>query len=84
MRTYHNDKTNSGSAPPLPSLMSLNQQNQNPSNNGQTPIPYDQLIQENLTLKYEINNFQKSLAEAQTYSKTAYDAFQILREKFGN
>jgi hypothetical protein len=80
MRSYHEDKTNSGSAQSLPSLMALNQQNQKSSNN--TPH-YDQIIQENHALKYDITNLQKSLTEAQTYSKTAYDTFQILREKFG-
>jgi hypothetical protein len=87
MRSYHQDTTNSNSTQLLPSLMTLNQQNQNSlnnNNNGQKPIPYDQLLQENLTLKYEITTLQHSLAEAQTYSKTAYDTFQALREKFGN
>ena len=56
------------------------------TNNGNQPKTshYDQVIQENLALKYEIGNLQKSLAEAQIYSKTAYDTFQALREKFGN
>lgn len=44
---------------------------------------YDQIMQENLTLKYEIANLQKSLSEAQNYSKTAYETFQALREKYG-
>jgi hypothetical protein len=66
--------------------MSLSQQNQSSSNNnnGQKPANYDQIMQENLTHKYEITNLQKLLAEAQIYSKTAYDTFQALREKFGN
>ncbi len=83
MRGYHQETNNSGS---LPSLMSNFQQNQSSSNNtnGQKSAPYDQIMQENLTLKYEISNLQKSLAETQIYSKTAYDTFQALREKFGN
>jgi len=63
--------------------MSIPQQNQNLSN-GQKPIHYDQIMQENLTLKYEITNLQTSLTETQIYSKTAYETFQILREKYGN
>jgi hypothetical protein len=83
MRSYHEDKTNSVPAQSLPSLMGLNQQNHKSSNNTPTQAHYDQIIQENHALKYDITNLQKSLTEAQTYSKTAYDTFQILREKFG-
>ncbi|UJR10525.1 hypothetical protein I4U23_014728 [Adineta vaga] len=91
MRGYHEDRTNSSSSSSsssssctqsIPTLMSVNQQNQNLQNNNQTAIQYDQLVQENQALKYEIANLQKSLAEAQTYSKTAYETFQLLREKF--
>lgn len=92
MRSYHQDTNNSSSTQSLPSLMSLTQQNKTSSNNNknnnstnaQQSIPYDQIVQENLALKYELTNLQKSLTEAQTYSKTAYDTFQVLREKFGN
>ncbi|CAF3374838.1 unnamed protein product [Rotaria sp. Silwood1] len=92
MRTYHQDTNNSSSTQTPPSLMSLTQQNQslssnnnnnnNNNNNDPKPTNYDQLVQENHALKYEIGNLQKSLLEAQTYSKTAYDTFQVLREKF--
>jgi len=87
MRGYHQDTNNSGSVQSFSSSMSLSQQNQSSSHNnnsGQKPANYDQIMQENLTLKYEITNLQKLLAEAQIYSKTAYDTFQDLREKFGN
>lgn len=81
MRAYHQDPTtnNIGSStqPSIPSLMS------NQSNSGQNSMPYDQLMQENTSLKFEITNLRNSLAEAQIYSKTAYDTFQALREKFG-
>jgi len=80
MRGYHHETNNSGSIQSLPSLMSLNQQNQNPSNNN--PTPYDQIMQENHLLKYEMTALQQSLAEAQIYSTTAYETFQALREKF--
>ncbi|CAM4888880.1 unnamed protein product [Rotaria socialis] len=59
-----------------------NNNSNNNNSNGQKPMDYDQIFQENQVLKYEIANLQKSLMEAQTYSKTAYDAFQVLREKF--
>jgi regulator of replication initiation timing len=81
MRGYHQDTNNSGSIQSLPNLMLSSNSSNN--NNGQNQIHYDQIMQENLTLKYEITNLQKSLAEAQIYSKTAYDTFQALREKFG-
>jgi DNA gyrase/topoisomerase IV subunit A len=80
IRGYHQDPTNTSSSQSLSTLTSLNQQNQN----GQKPTNYDQILQENHSLKHEIANLQKSLAEAQIYSKTAYDTFQALREKFGN
>ncbi len=76
MRGYHQDPTNTNSLASMP----LGQKSQN----GQKPPNYDQIIQENNSMKYEIANLQKSLAEAQIYSKTAYDTFQALREKFGN
>ena len=76
MRGFHQDPTNTNSQTPLP----LGQKSQN----GQKPVNYDQIIQENHSMKYEIVNLQKSLTEAQIYSKTAYDTFQALREKFGN
>ncbi|CAF0781787.1 unnamed protein product [Rotaria sordida] len=84
MRSYHPDTSNSGSIQTLPSLMSLTQQNPPISNKNNEPKPvnYDRIIQENHALKHEITNLQKSLVEAQTYSKTAYDTFQVLREKF--
>jgi archaellum component FlaC len=78
IRGYHQDSTNTSSSQSLSTLTSLNQQNQN----GQKPANYDQILQENHSLKHEIANLQKSLAEAQIYSKTAYDTFQALREKF--
>jgi len=86
MRSYHQDTNNSVT---LPSLMSLSQQNQIPPNppnniNGQNTTHYDQLMQENLSLKCEIGNLQRSLAETQIYSNTAYDAFQALREKYAS
>lgn len=80
MRAYHQDTTNnSGSAQ---NLMAISPQNSN--NNGSNSTHFEQIKQENVTLKYEITNLQKSLAEAQIYSRTAYDTFQALREKFGN
>lgn len=89
MRTYHQDAShNSGTTQNLPSLMSLAQQNPmisySNTNSGQKSTDYEKILQENQTLRYEITNLQKSLIEAQSYSKTAYDTFQILREKFGN
>jgi regulator of replication initiation timing len=76
MRGYHQDSTNTSTGgQSLPTLMSITQQKAG---------NYDQIMQENHSLKYEISNLQKSLAEAQIYSKTAYDTFQALREKFGN
>ncbi|CAF2272640.1 unnamed protein product [Rotaria magnacalcarata] len=56
--------------------------NNNNNSNGQKPLDYDKMFQENQVLKYDIANLQKSLMEAQAYSKTAYDTFQVLREKF--
>lgn len=86
MRSYHPDTSNTTTAKSLPSLMSLATQNptmSNTNNHGQKSIDYDQLAQENHALKHEIANLQKSLVEAHSYSKTAYDTFQVLREKFG-
>ncbi|CAF1020731.1 unnamed protein product [Adineta steineri] len=83
IRGYHEDRSKPPSTQSSSSnLMPVNQQNQNLPNNTQPSMHYDQLIQENSALKYEIASLQKSLAEAQAYSKTAYDTFQILREKF--
>ncbi|CAF4513867.1 unnamed protein product, partial [Rotaria sp. Silwood2] len=86
MRSYHQDTSNSGPTQAPPSLMSLAQQNPITSNHNNNNDPqqtkYDQIMQENHALKCEITNLQKSLLEAQTYSKTAYDTFQVLREKF--
>jgi hypothetical protein len=79
---YHQDTSNSSPAAVLPTSMSIPQQNKTSS--VQTPMHHDQIMQENIALKYDIANLQKSLAEAQTYSKTAYDTFQALREKYGN
>jgi hypothetical protein len=82
LRVYHQDTSNSSPAAVLPTSMSIPQQNKTSS--VQTPMHHDQILQENIALKYDIANLQKSLAEAQTYSKTAYDTFQALREKYGN
>ena len=85
MRGYHQDPPNSGSGQSLPSLMSSAQQNQvPPTTNGQKANNYEQILEENQSLKCEITNLQRSLAETQAYSRTAYDTFQALREKFGN
>lgn len=67
MRVYHQDPAQPNSQ----------------HNNGQKSVNVDQIIQENQAMKLEISNLQKSLNEAQIYSKTAYDTFQALREKFG-
>ena len=80
MRTFHPEINQSGSVPPLNTLMSLSQQNPNSS---AKPIHYEQILQENAALRHELVTLQQSLAEALTYSKTAYDTFQALREKFG-
>ena len=77
MRVYHQEPTHSTSGQSIPSLMSSSQ------HNGQKPPNFEQIVQENHSLKSEIANLQKSLTEAQIYSKTAYDTFQALREKFG-
>lgn len=79
VRTYHPESRTPGS------ISSATQNQPLVTNNGNQPKTshYDQVMQENLALKYEIGNLQKSLAEAQIYSKTAYDTFQALREKFG-
>ena len=84
IRNYHQDSSNPGSAQTLPSLMSLQPQNSMLSDNNEPKsMNYDHIIQQNLALKREIGNLQRSLLEAQAYSKTAYDTFQVLREKFG-
>lgn len=71
MRSYHQD----GSQPNVPPLMS-----QNP--NTSAKIVHEQLVQENQSLKQEINTLKQTLVETQVYSRTAYDTFQALREKF--
>ena len=82
MRVYHQDPTHSSSGQPLTNSMSSSQANSHYSN-GQKPANVDQILQENHAMKSEITSLQKSLTEAQIYSKTAYDTFQALREKFG-
>ncbi|CAF0867879.1 unnamed protein product [Adineta ricciae] len=85
MRFYHEDRPNASSSlsrtQTTPNLMPISQQKQNSPNNPAAPS-YEQLVQENQALKHDIANLQKSLVEAQTYSRTAYDTFQVLREKF--
>lgn len=75
MRVYHQDPVQSSSGQSLPNSISS-------QHNGQKPPNIEQIMQENHALKSEITNLQKSLTEAQIYSKTAYDTFQALREKF--
>ncbi|CAF0781768.1 unnamed protein product [Rotaria sordida] len=89
MRNYRQDTNNSGPIQTSPSLISSIQQNQTKTNNNNdnnnnetTSMNYDQIIQENHALKHEIVNLQQLLFETQTYSKTAYDTFQALRERF--
>lgn len=78
MRPFHHEtKTAAPSA-------SNNASTSSSSTNQPRPSHFDQIMQENLALKYEIATLQKSLTEAQNYSKTAYETFQALREKYGN
>ncbi|CAF4560215.1 unnamed protein product [Rotaria sp. Silwood2] len=86
MRSYHQDTSNSDPTQALPSLMSLAQQNPITSNHNNNNDPqqtkYDQIMQENYALKCQIGNLQTLLFEAHVYSETAYNTFQMLREKF--
>lgn len=85
MRSYHDDRP----AHPSSNAAGSNfppgfHANQNIQKNPHAMRNYDQLVQENQGLKHEIATLQKSLTEAQAYSKTAYDTFQVLREKYGS
>jgi hypothetical protein len=84
MRVYHPDTKSSTSTENIRSLMSLTPDNPMTSTDVQRTKTIEQLVQENLALKYELGNVHRTLTEAQAYSKIAYETFQALREKFGN